>query len=126
LPERQTEAGKCADTVVLNQDSLAITIQVLHPSQCCEQVAWCGVAWIIEPTTKDERPFMDRAASWSLLAHQEAIKAVDVSYIDEGADLGLLITLRDTSTQAATAPEMPTIPAPVLADLQILASFEAK
>jgi hypothetical protein len=127
VPERKTEVGKCADTVVLTQDTLAITIQVLHPSQCCEQVAWCGVAWIIEPTTKDERLFMDRAASWSLLAYQEAVKAVDVSYIDEDADLGLLIALRDTSTQAAAAAEMASIPQSALAEFgRILDSFEPK
>ena len=59
--------------------------------------------------------------------HQDAVKAIDVTYIDEGDDLGLLITLRDTSTQAATASEMATIPGPALAEFeQILGSFESR
>jgi hypothetical protein len=117
VPGKTMDNVKCADAVVLSQDTLAITIQYLYTSQCCEQVAWCGVGTII----------MGNEASRTVLAHQGAVKAFDISYVDEGADLGLLITLRDSGEQAFTAPEMATIPASALAEFeQILGSFEPK
>ena len=127
LPERKTDTGRCAAALVLTQETLSITIQFLHPSQCCEQVAWCGVGAIVEPTARDQVTIMGREASRTALAHQDAVKAVDVSYIDEDADLGLLITLRDSSETAFTAPEMATIPDSALVELeQILGSFESR
>ena len=119
------DTGKCADALVLSQDTVVLTIQYLHTFQCCEQVGWCGVGMIIEPTERGTEAFMDREAFRSVMADQEAIKAVDISYVDQDTDLGLTITLRDTSSQGYAAADMATIAESVLLEFeQIAGSFK--
>jgi hypothetical protein len=127
VPERSMDTGKCADALVLSQGTLVLTIQYLHTSQCCEQVGWCGVGWILEPTNRDQVAMLGKEASRTLLVDSDEVKAVDVSYVDEGVDLALMITLRNTSRQGHTATEMAAIPELALAEFdQILASFETQ
>jgi hypothetical protein len=70
---------------------------------------------------------LGKKASRALLVDQDRVKAVDVSYVEEDADLALMITLRDTSRQGHTAAEMATIPESAVIEFeQILGSFESR
>jgi hypothetical protein len=125
LPEEPGRpAGRCSNTIVLSQGTLAIQIQYLRGA---DGLYWCGVgtvATILEPTHKEQVTVMGQPARRNALADQDAVKAVDV-YVDDVADLFFTIMLRDTSDTAYTAPEMKALPESAVADLdRILSSFE--
>ena len=116
---------RCADAILVSQDTLAISIQYYRKSDD-GPIAWCDDATIIEPTNRDEVAVMGREAVRTSLVYQDEIKAVDI-YVDDGADLLLQIALRDVNTQGFAAPEMKTIPAAALIEFeQILNSFEPR
>jgi hypothetical protein len=111
---------------VLRQGEVEIGIHYA-PAHASDEgpVAWCELMVIREPTDQDTVQMMGQDAMRAAITDQGAVKAVFVSYVNEGANLVVQVTLRDTSETAYVASEMKAIPPEAVADFQrILSSFE--
>ena len=129
FPEEILEGGgRVTHAVELGQGNMAITVQYLHPSEiAAKQLGWRGIGGSAEPTSRDTVTVMGRDAFRNTWTHEDAVKAVEVSYSDPERDLALLITLHENLKPVADPFDLATaetVPDSTLVELdRILNSF---